>query len=130
LLPTRVLVTGSREWTDKERLWGALSALYTCTTHIRVIHGDCPTGADALAREWCSYHPYAEQRAHPADWEKHGKSAGYIRNAEMVTAGADVCLAFIVEGEGKSRGTRMTADLAAKAKIPVRGFIQEEDYGS
>jgi hypothetical protein len=125
---TRVLVTGSREWTDKDRLWNALTALYAVTPGVRVVHGDCPTGADALAREWCSYHPGAEEERHPAEWDKHpGKSAPYVRNAEMVTLGADVCLAFVVRGEGKSRGTRMTMGLAEKAKIPVRPFECEPD---
>ena len=59
------------------------------------------TGADALGER------YAQERglfldAHPADWNKHGRAAGPIRNAEMAEA-ADTLIAF---WDGASRGTK------------------------
>jgi hypothetical protein len=39
---------------------------------------------------------------YPADWDEHGKSAGYIRNVEMMEV-AQFCIAF---WDGKSRGTQ------------------------
>lgn len=54
--------------------------------------------------------------AHPADWDRFGKSAGYRRNAEMIALGADLVLAF---WDGKSRGTQHTIELARGAGIPV-----------
>lgn len=43
----------------------------------------------------------------PADWDKHGRSAGYIRNKEMGEC-ADELLAF---WDGKSNGTKNMIDI-------------------
>jgi len=51
---------------------------------------------------------------HPADWDKFGKSAGYIRNKEMLALGPDVVMAF---WDGKSKGTQNTINGARDRKI-------------
>ena len=53
-----------------------------------------------------------------ADWERLGRSAGPIRNAELVR-NADEVVAF---WDGRSRGTLNTVVLAIRAGIPVRVF--------
>ena len=45
-----------------------------------------------------------------ADWEKHGKSAGYKRNQEM----ANVSTHLIAFWDGKSRGTKHMIDIAKR----------------
>lgn len=114
----RVLVTGSRDWLDIDLVRGELEKLATPDSFIAVVHGACPTGADAIADLWAQQRAFINER-HPADWSQ-GKGAGFKRNAEMVALGADICLAFIKNG---SKGATHTADLAEKAGIPVRRFL-------
>lgn len=80
-----------------------------------IVHGRAANGADKIA------HQEAEKlglrvEPHPANWAKYGKSAGFVRNKEMVDIGADLCIAF---WDGKSNGTKHTMDLAEAAGIPV-----------
>jgi hypothetical protein len=83
-----------------------------------LIHGACPRGADAMADKFAREIGMSVRR-HPANWDAHGKRAGFLRNAEMVSAGADLCFAFI---KGGSPGASMTASLAKKAGIPTTIF--------
>lgn len=116
---TRVLVTGSRAWTDAAVVRTALTEAWRAAGQpLVVVHGGCPTGADAIAAAWVAEHEFAGMAAevHRADWARHGRAAGPIRNAAMVAAGADVCLAFPA---GPSRGTRGCVELAKQAGITV-----------
>lgn len=125
----RILITGSRDWKDreliermlhKEYLWWCLER--PTDREVVLVTGACPTGADKMAEEiWESQGLPVER--HPADWEQFGKRAGFLRNAEMVELGADVCLAFILHD---SRGTRDCVNKAEVAGIETRRFY---DHG-
>lgn len=111
----RILVTGSRDWYDKSVIRNALLSVLTKEgEQVTVVHGGA-RGADYLAQE-CAYALGYIAERHDADWNTYGKRAGYIRNKEMVDAGADICLAFI---KNESRGATMCAQLAEDAGIPV-----------
>lgn len=119
--PYRVLVTGSRDWSDQGAVWAALAeAVHAIPVdqELTIVHGACLTGADAIAHEWARGYG-ATIEAHPADWVANGRAAGPIRNKHMVSLGADICLAFIRNG---SRGASHTATLAEQAGVPVRRF--------
>ncbi|TXS35090.1 SLOG family protein [Streptomyces sp. t39] len=116
----RVMVTGSRKWADEAAVYDALWTVHQEHGPFELVHGDCSTGADALAHLWWSIVGQklgcTEQRW-PAAWEAHGKAAGPMRNRRMVEAGADLVLAFpLPEGSG----TQMTMELARAAGIKVR----------
>lgn len=118
----RVIVTGSRHLDDPTPVVQALRELANDHAELTVVHGDCPSGADRHAARWCrtegSTHPTCRvvEESHPANWQGHGKSAGPIRNRKMVALGADLMLAFPLDG---GRGTQHCVRVAAAAGIPV-----------
>lgn len=114
----RILVTGSRDWDDREAILLSFQD-YLGQDNV-LVSGACPTGADRMAEEIAEDFLGWKVERHPADWNGLGKRAGFVRNAEMVNLGADVCLAFI---KNDSRGASHTARLAEKAGIPTRRFV-------
>jgi hypothetical protein len=125
LKPYRVLVTGSRDWTDWDTFAAALAAEASLAAsqgrELVVVHGHARKGADAYADAW-AYRNRAAVERHPAAWRLHGvynPQAGLARNRKMVGLGADVCLAFIREG---SRGASHCARLAEEAGIPTNRY--------
>lgn len=115
----RILITGSRDWTDQDAVYKALADVVRsipADQEVTVVHGACPTGADHMAHEWARGYG-ARIEAHPANWVKHGRKAGPIRNGVMVAEGADICLAFI---RNQSKGATHTSRLAQSAGIPTR----------
>jgi hypothetical protein len=99
----RILISGSRDWSDRETIGDALME-WNRPENV-LVSGACPSGGDALCEEFAEGEGWAIER-HPADWKNLGRSAGYIRNAEMVKLGADLALVFIRNG---SRGASMVA---------------------
>lgn len=121
----RILVTGSREWIDRAEIRDALDrsiAMFLAKAkdgNITVVHG-AARGADTIADQHAESRGWVREPhpVLPADWDRYGKSAGHRRNAAMVAAGADVCLAFPLNwAYGQSRGTRDCVDLARAAGI-------------
>lgn len=87
----RILVTGGRTFHDREWLWAALDYLGAIKPITGIIEGGAP-GADTCAYEW-AYRREIPCLVVPAQWEKHGRSAGMIRNREMAELRPDIVLA-------------------------------------
>ena len=79
-----------------------------------VIISGTARGPDKLGERWAGLRGFPVLRM-PADWSKHGKKAGYIRNQKMVTLSD----AVIVFWDGVSRGTRHTMNLAKEMGKPL-----------
>ena len=116
---SRILVTGSRNWTDVDKVRRTLGLFlpdpYGVDIMPELVHGDA-RGLDRMAamiwQDWMG-----PTMAYPAQWDLYGNAAGPIRNQAMVDAGGySVCLAFPI---GESRGTRDCMDRARKAGILV-----------
>lgn len=93
---SRILVTGSRDWDDEDIVREALRAALKRFPGATLVHGACPTGADFIADAiWASWFGSYSPERHPADWGRYKKRAGFVRNAQMVSVGASICLAFL-----------------------------------
>lgn len=115
----RVLMCGSRtlRFSDFFPVVAVIER-YTRIGPIVVIHGAAP-GADSLAGR-CAEALGLTVEAYPADWAKHGKRAGYLRNKQMLDEGKpDVVWAFVDKPLVESKGTAMMVDLARGAGVPV-----------
>lgn len=110
-----LLVTGSRNYSDETTMREQLRSAYRTFGPLTLVHGGC-RGADLMAAEiWSS--GGLETICVPADWDRHGKGAGPIRNQAMIDQYRPVvCLAFPV---GDSKGTQDCVSRARKAGVPV-----------
>lgn len=114
------LVTGSRDWTSQDALWDALGDFDPGL----VIHGGA-TGADTMAGEWAEWRPHPKMvTVYRADWAKHGKAAGPIRNRVMLEWLSTLRLEkhetrVIAAPLGDSRGTRGCMKMAREMGFDV-----------
>lgn len=134
----RIIVTGSRQWTDAQAIDDAFEYVArhfpdTPVVTWTVVHGDCPTGADQMCNTWAVVHG-ATPEPHPANWG-NGRHAGFDRNQEMVDLTADFALGFAMPCDKRgcrkpkphtSHGTHDCLERIVGAHIPRfvtwRGF--------
>jgi hypothetical protein len=117
----RLLVCGSRTWTDRPRLWQVLDRLVTAHGDGQgvLIEGDA-RGADRLAGQLARERGWRLER-YPADWTRQGKAAGLRRNTRMLQQGRpDLVVAFTVGPLAASRGTADMVRRAQEAGVPVQ----------
>jgi hypothetical protein len=123
----RVLVCGGRDYDDYDHVRTVLykfcddNELWhepdqygnSLPKDLVIIHGGAK-GADSLADQWAvvNWVPFEEYKP---DWDRYGKSAGPIRNQQMLDKGKpDVVIAF-----PGGRGTAHMIGIAKKAGVPV-----------
>ena len=111
----KLIIAGGREFKDYDLLQREVKKFILenkgSPGNIEIISGKA-RGADSLgerfAHEWNI--PVIEM---PADWDKNGKAAGPIRNAEM----AKIATHCIVFWDGKSSGSKNMIDNAKKHNL-------------
>lgn len=139
--PKRILVTGSRQWTQsddaalmarrRQRVRDALEAAFMllCPSpeSFVLVHG-AARGLDQLAAEVAQQDFSLPLEAHPAQWRTPtggtDKTAGFTRNQQMVDLGAALCLGFPLHpqqatGKDTSRGTWDCLRRAQEAGLPT-----------
>ncbi len=110
-----VVIAGSRygfTYTDVENFINKVLDTYRITI-TEIICGDA-IGVDTFGRLYGEKYNIPVRRM-PADWDKFGKRAGYLRNKEMVDI-ADAVIALIYND---SVGTINTVDIANTQNKPT-----------
>ena len=112
----RVLIAGSRGYTDYNEACRYIneSLKSSAESEITVISGGA-RGADMLGERYAAENGYKIEK-HLPDWKRYGRSAGIIRNREMVTE-ADLVICF---WDGESRGTRSTIEFSKRLGKELR----------
>lgn len=113
---TRVVVTGGRDFTDRELVFSVLDA--ECPTDLA--QGGGP-GADTLAVAWYRFRWNREPITYFAAWGSEGRSAGPRRNQRMLDDfEPDLVIAF--------PGGKGTADCVRRArKMGIRVMEVTDD---
>lgn len=113
-----VIVAGSRTFTDYHFLKQKLDHLflYLIPSEVTIISGTAK-GADQLGEKYAKEFGCDVIRC-PADWDKHGKKAGYLRNVKMAEL-ASHCVVFIKDG---SKGSKHMIDIAKNKGLELRVY--------
>jgi hypothetical protein len=119
----KIIVTGGRDFHDRDFVFEILNKIHAENRITEVVNGTCPTGADKHSKDWAIANN-VKLTLFPADWAKHGKKAGPLRNAEMANYGADLCLAF-----AGGKGTNNMINEARKAGVKVE-FVGDRVWNS
>ena len=117
----RILVCGSRTWTDAGLVHETLDSYSLQGAEPVVIIEGGARGADTLAGEEALRRGWAVEVFPVTDamWRAQGRAAGPMRNEEMLRSGRpDLVLAFTDDLEG-SKGTRSMVTLAVMARVPT-----------
>lgn len=113
----KICIAGGRDFADYNVLANVVDLILAEMDASPTIVSGCAKGADSLGER------YALERGlnvlpFPADWKKHGRAAGPIRNAQM----ADEADMLVVFWDGASRGTRNMIDQMKRRGKPYRAF--------
>jgi len=127
--PLYVLIAGSRNIPENFDYFYLIDELLKVLTVNKKWDYDkiieiCGTakGADTIGKKWALERGY-EVIEFPADWDKHGKAAGPIRNEEMVKFIKDKKQNIVILfWDGTSSGTKNTYDLCKKYEINYHLF--------
>lgn len=108
----KTAVIGSRTFDNYQQLKAVLDNLSEKPTEI--ISGGAK-GADALAERYAKENSLP-LKVIPANWERHGKAAGPIRNLLIIEASEQI----IAMWDGQSKGTEHTIKTARQLNRPTK----------
>lgn len=131
-----VVVSGSRTITDYRIVADAIErSLFVEITELwhgaqpgKYVDGVWMPTVDLLAALWSNKN-HIPVRTFPADWNKHGKAAGPIRNSEMATEASrsSIGAGLVAVWDGTSHGTDDCVRKFSALKLPVFEYNRLED---
>jgi hypothetical protein len=110
----KVIIAGGREFNDYNKLRDYCNYVLQKQKEIEIVSGTA-RGADQLGERYATENGYSIKQF-PADWDRLGKAAGFIRNEEMAKY-ADALIAF---WDGKSKGTEHMINIAKQYNLKVK----------
>ena len=121
----KVIIAGSRGFSNYKLL------KEKCNEYLRekrkeyniIIISGGARGADTLGEKYAQDEGFSLE-VFPANWNKFGKSAGFIRNEQM----AEIADALIAFWDGKSHGTKHMIEIMENKKLLVRVVNYETSY--
>lgn len=122
----RIIVAGSRDFDDykllEENLDNYINDLVLePEDRIKIISGTA-RGADILGERYASTRKYFVHRF-PADWNRYGRRAGYLRNEKMAKYAAIENGVLFAFWNGESKGTKYMIDLAKRYGLEVHVIL-------
>jgi len=116
----KTIVAGSRKLCDYDLVTKAIDA---SGFSISEVVSGCAAGVDTLGERFAKEHSIPIKKM-PAQWDVHGKSAGYIRNSEMEKY-AD---ALVAVWDGVSSGTKHMIDSAKRGGLKIFVYNHLTDH--
>ena len=108
----KLAIIGSRTFDNYNLL---IETLEPYKSKITLVVSGAAKGADSLGEKWAIQNNI-ETLIFSADWEKHGKKAGFIRNEDIIK-NCDCVIAF---WDGESKGTKHSLLLCEKYNKPYK----------
>lgn len=109
----KTIIAGGRDYHDYAHVRKQLEHFRKNHDITEVVSGGAK-GVDALGEQYAA-EMNITLKIYPADWEKHGRAAGPIRNAKM----AEYAEQLVAVWDGKSKGTKNMIETMNKHKKPV-----------
>lgn len=112
----KLIVAGGRDFSDYELMRESIAEFIreNNLSKIEIVSGGA-RGADSMGEEYAEYYGHSKHVIQ-ADWNLHGKAAGYIRNMEMSDY-ADGCIVFWDES---SKGSKHMIDIAKSKEMLLK----------
>ena len=109
----KLIIAGSRDFKDYEKLVNTLNTSGLINSIEEVVCG-MAKGADLLGKRFAMEYNIPVKEF-PADWDRYGKRAGFVRNEQMAQYGTTL----LVFWDGVSRGTKHMINISRKNGLPT-----------